>query len=121
VRAFLDDAAWSGAEIHTGPWGAVVLRDLPTFRPTCGRRTIHVAPIDDVDTLAGRLPPGRIECIGLDVANRVPHGLDATGVSRVCPIGRMQRPALAWPRGGHPPLASLLGRVEGTRRLQVDA
>jgi hypothetical protein len=121
VRAFLDEATWSGAEVEAGSWGAVLLRDLPAFRPTCGRRTVQVAPIDDPDTLAGRLPAGRIECLGVAMHGRVPPGLHAAGVSRVCPLGRMQRPPLSWPRGGLPPLAGLLGRRPATPALQVDA
>jgi len=117
VRAFLDDAEWAGAEVRRGAWGAVVQRDLPHFIPTCGRRTIHVAPIAG-GVLVDRLPAGTIECVG--VAGEAPRGLEIAGVSRLCPLGRMQRPPLAWPRGGRPPLASLLGRSAPGPVLQVE-
>jgi acyl-CoA reductase-like NAD-dependent aldehyde dehydrogenase len=120
VRAFLDDAAWSGAEVRSGPWGATVVRDLPRFLPTCGRRTVHVAAIDAATSLAERLPAGRIECVG--VSGEAPVGLESIGVSRLCPVGRMQRPPLAWPRGARAPLASLLGRPSPvSRRLLVES
>ena len=46
--------------------------------------------------------------------------LRARGVSRLCPLGRMQRPRLSWPRGQHPPLGVLLGR-RGDPELEVEA
>jgi hypothetical protein len=45
--------------------------------------------------------------------------LRARGVSRLCPVGRMQRPGLSWPRGQHPPLGVLLGHAADPR-LEVE-
>jgi hypothetical protein len=55
------------------------------------------------------VPAGRIECVGVAGTTLAPAALRALGVARVCPPGRMQRPPLAWPRGQHAPLRSLLG------------
>jgi hypothetical protein len=41
------------------------------------------------------------------------------GVARVCPIGRMQRPRLDWPRGQRPALGALF-RDDGEPRIQVE-
>jgi hypothetical protein len=62
--------------------------------------------------LPGLLPMGAIECVGLagPDATALAAPLLARGVARICPLGRMQRPTLAWPRGQQAPLATLLGR-----------
>lgn len=106
VRGFLDDAAWAGAGVHAGAWGAVVRESGPHFRPTCGARTIRVLPLRDSAALPDLLPEHTIECLGTNVPP--PAGLRARGVARVCPVGRMQQPPLSWPRGQRPALGSLL-------------
>ena len=106
VRAFLDDAAWSGAGVQAGAWGAVVRESAAEFRPSCGARTVRVLPLSDVERLPECFPPNTIECLGTNVPP--PAGLRARGVARVCPIGRMQQPPLSWPRGQRPALGSLL-------------
>jgi acyl-CoA reductase-like NAD-dependent aldehyde dehydrogenase len=111
ARAARDDDDWAGAEVRTGPGGTVAYDARPTFRPTGGRRTIRVHPHT---TLATALPVGRIECVG--VAGRVETAaLARLGVARVCPVGRMQRPPLSWPRGQRGPLRALLGTAEPPR------
>ena len=70
------------------------------------------------------LPRDRVECVGLaasgpETAALVP-ALRALGVARICPIGRMQQPTLAWPRSQRLPLGSLLGRP-GPSALEVEA
>jgi acyl-CoA reductase-like NAD-dependent aldehyde dehydrogenase len=107
VRSFLDDAAWAGAQVRAGTWGAVVLESGTAFRPTCGARTIRVVALPDPAALAPLLPAHAIECVGTNAP--LPPGLRARGVARVCPVGRMQRPPLSWPRGQRPALGSLLG------------
>ena len=87
-------------------WGAVLLEATAAFEPTCGARTIRVVPIADAAALPPLLPQDRVECIGTNAA--APDGLRERGVSRVCPVGRMQAPKLSWPRGQRPPLRSLL-------------
>jgi hypothetical protein len=106
VRAFLDEAEWAGATVTAGAWGAVLLDPAEEFRPTCGHRTVRVHRVDGVDAMSARLPGGQIECIG--ATGRVPDDLRDLGVSRLCRIGDMQRPPLSWPRGGLPPLRSLV-------------
>jgi hypothetical protein len=106
VRTFLDEAAWSGAGVQAGAWGAVVRDSDAHFRPTCGARTLRVLPLRDPSLLPELIPPHAIECLGTNVPP--PAGLRARGVARVCPVGRMQQPPLSWPRGQRQALGSLL-------------
>jgi hypothetical protein len=65
--------------------------------------------------------PRTVECIG--VGGRVAldvEALRAHGVARICPLGRMQRPRIDWPRGQRPALGSLF-RVAGEPRIQVES
>jgi hypothetical protein len=106
VRLFLEEVAWRGARVTADSWGAVLLEATAAFEPTCGARTIRVVPIADAAALPALLPQDRVECVGTNAA--APDGLRERGVSRVCPVGRMQAPKLSWPRGQRPPLRSLL-------------
>jgi acyl-CoA reductase-like NAD-dependent aldehyde dehydrogenase len=117
VRALRDEAEWEGARVLAGPGGTVIHDERPQFRPTCGLRTVRVHPLA---TLPDVLPPGRVECVG--VWGLVPDttALERLGVSRVCPVGRMQRPPLAWPRGQRVALGTLLGRP-GPPRLLLES
>jgi hypothetical protein len=112
VRSFLDDAAWGGAEVRAGTWGAVVLESTAQFRPTCGARTLRVVPIVSAAALPPLLPAHTVECLGTNVSP--PDGLRARGIARVCPVGHMQAPPLAWPRSQRPALGSLLGATEAS-------
>jgi len=124
LRLLADEAEWEpGSRVLNGAGGLVVYDPRPAFRPTTGRRTIRVHAVDNLAALPLILAPGRVECVGLaasgpEVAALVP-ALRALGVARVCPIGRMQQPALAWPRGQRLPLGSLLGRP-GPDVLEVE-
>ena len=107
------EAEWApGAVISRGPGGIVIHEIADTFRPTRGLRTVRVHPLPDPRALPELLRAGQVECVGIagvDAATLVPT-LRARGVSRLCPVGRMQRPPLSWPRGQLPPLGALLGR-----------
>jgi len=107
------NAEWEGASVLTGPWGTVVLHDRPGFEPGGGRRTVRVYPLADPSDLASVLPAGRIECVGIGGVTVDPETLRLQGVARICPVGRMQRPPLSWPRGQRAPLRALLGAETG--------
>ena len=116
VRAFIGDAEWTeGTRVLAGPGGAVVLEPLRPFGPTPGRRTVVVHPLPAVDDVARFLPVAGVECVGVAGvdASHLAGALAARGVSRICPVGRMQRPPLSWPQGQRPPLAVFLGRTAG--------
>jgi len=121
VRTFVEGAEWRGARaVCVDESGTVLRDDASPLGPTCGRRTIRVQRLDGVERLATLVPSGLVECVGLA---GVPAGalwpLRRLGVSRLCAIGRMQRPSLAWPRGQRSPLGALLG-ARGGPRLQVE-
>jgi hypothetical protein len=124
-RALVLEAEWEpGVGARVGPGGVVIHDRRPGLRATCGARTIRVHPMPALRALPEALPAGVVECVGIaasddDVAALAPR-LARLGVSRVCPLGRMQRPPLAWPRGQRPPLAALLG-VATPPALQVEA
>jgi hypothetical protein len=116
-------AEWEpGAAALGGPGGTVVCDERPEFRATPGRRTVRVHPLAAPETLPPLLPPGEIECIGVagDRLALPADALRARGVARICPVGRMQRPPLSWPRGQQPPLGVLLGR-SGPPELGIEA
>jgi len=119
ARACAAGAEWSpgGAAIET-TGGTVLYEETMAFRPTSGLRMVRVHPLDDTSALATALPPGGIECVGLAGIEASPlvASLRARGVSRLCPVGGMQQPPLAWPRGQQSPLGALFGRP-GERRL----
>ena len=70
--------------------------------------------------LADAVPAGCIECVAVEGAELDSEALRALGVARVCRPGSMQRPSLAWPRGQHAPLRSLLG-LPAEPRLLVES
>jgi hypothetical protein len=110
--------AWDAAEHEPGtllrgaPGAGVILHDAASFRPAVGGRTLRMHPIRELALLPDLLPLGAIECVGLAGANvnALAAPLLARGVARLCPLGRMQRPGLSWPRGQQSPLGTLLGR-----------
>ena len=109
--------------MHTGAGGTVIVDPDGTFVPTAGLRTVRVHSIANAsaDALPALLPRRGIECVGtagIDVAGLV-EPLRARGVSRLCSVGRMQRPPLSWPRGQYAPLGGLNGRL-GPPELEVE-
>jgi hypothetical protein len=104
-----------------GPGGGVLYDEDVHLRPTAGGRTVRVHPIPALAALPAALPAGTVECVGLagGDADALAPALRALGVSRICPVGRMQRPPLAWPRGQAAPLGVLLGH-RGERQLAIE-
>jgi hypothetical protein len=114
-RMALEEARFAGAVVHEGPGGAVVVGAGPPI----GGRTIRLRAFGASDMPA--FDAGTVECVG--VGHGVQLDVDALrllGVARVCPLGRMQRPRIDWPRGQRPPLATLF-RAAGEPRIQVES
>jgi len=92
----------------------VVYEEEPQFQLSCLNRFVYVKPVADLAEALRAAEPVRekVSTVGL----AAPHGeaealarrLAQWGVSRVCPIGRMQQPPLTWRHDGRPALGDLV-------------
>ena len=102
---------WASTE--STAW-TVVLNHDARFQPSCLHRFIELKPVrqwsevlrfaepfrHQVSTVAVAAPDDRLP----DIARQLAHW----GVSRICPIGRMQEPPAAWRHDGRPALGDLV-------------
>lgn len=116
VRRLRDRAEWqtlAGKDVvlHASLGGmdwTVIYEADPTFAPSPLYRTVRVKPLHGPADLAELLTDWRLylEAVGIaadpNEAARLGELLAGLGVSRVCPLGKMQRPPLNWRRGGRP-------------------
>jgi hypothetical protein len=92
----------------------VIYETDPRFQTSCLNRFIYVKGVTDLtemlqnaDSVRGKVstvglaaPPDKVQGLAIELAR--------WGVTRVCPLGRMQRPPLTWRHDGRPPLGELL-------------
>jgi hypothetical protein len=94
-------------------WTVVYEAD-PLFQASCGNRFIYVKALPGLAALpaAADAARGQISTIGLAApphrAGELALALARWGVTRVCPLGRMQEPPLAWRHDGRPALGDLV-------------
>jgi hypothetical protein len=120
-RLALEDARFAGAVVMESTGGAVVVAAGRRIAPGIGGRTVRLHAIADVREVVDAFPVATVECIGVGRGVALDVGaLRARGVARICPVGRMQRPRIDWPRGQRAALASLF-RVAGEPRIQVES
>lgn len=119
LRRLRDECEWNGYggsagalyDIGEPGHGTVVVEPRPDFRPTPLCRSVRVQPVADACQLEAVLTPvrGVLEGAGIAVSElrraRLTTHLTECGVHRVCEMGEMQRPPLAWRQGGRPRLA----------------
>jgi len=92
----------------------VVYDDDPSFSPSCLNRTVFVKPTDGFPRVLTNVRrfASQISTVGVAPMNErvmaFAGDLAQMGVSRVCEIGEMQRPPLAWHHDGRPNLAELV-------------
>jgi hypothetical protein len=92
----------------------VVYENDPRFHPSCLNRFIYVKAVADVEQALEGLDSmrGRVSTVGLGASGLKEQNLAqrfaAWGVTRVCPVGRMQEPPLTWRHDGRPSLADLV-------------
>lgn len=115
VLRFRHAAEWHGtrtllASPESTDWTISIEPDAE-FLPSCLNRCIRLKVLPSVTDLAAALAPHRrhLEAVGLALgAERIAattEVLAASGVRRICPVGRMQTPTLAWQQSGRPRVA----------------
>jgi hypothetical protein len=94
-------------------WTVVYDAD-PRFEASCLNRFVYVKPVRRFDEVLRHAEPLRHHVSTVALA-AVEHQLSELalqlahwGVPRVCPVGRMQEPPLAWRHDGRPALGDLL-------------
>ena len=121
IRALREDCAFRAANGEPcavwqseGSTAWTVLYDeSPGFPRTPLHRTIFVKPLPADFATELREVRTHLSCAGLFPATPENAArLATTGVSRVCPIGRMQFPPWTWRQDGEPVLASLVRWVD---------
>jgi hypothetical protein len=94
-------------------WTVVYEAD-PRFQLSCLNRFIYVKSVKDLSEALQNAESvrGKVSTVGLaapeDRAQEYATHLARWGVTRVCPLGRMQRPPLAWRHDGRPALGDLV-------------
>ncbi len=106
-----DALLWESTE--STDW-TVVYEDEKTFQNSPLNRFIYIKPIEHLEEALHVLEPVResVSTVGIaasearmrDIANQ----LAIWGVPRICPLGQMQKPPLAWRHDGRPPLGELV-------------
>ncbi|MHC1764197.1 MAG: acyl-CoA reductase [Verrucomicrobiia bacterium] len=113
VRAahLTDTRIWASPE--STAWTVVFEAD-PLFQISCLHRFIYVKPVDGVtDALhAAESVRGSVSTVGLASDERRAQDFALAfarwGVTRICPLGQMQDPPLAWRHDGRPALGDLV-------------
>jgi hypothetical protein len=94
-------------------WTVVYEAD-PRFQTSCLNRFIYVKPATDLTAALNSADAikGKLSTVALaapeDKAQQFATELACWGVSRVCPLGRMQEPPLMWRHDGRPALGDLV-------------
>jgi hypothetical protein len=92
----------------------VVFEDNPRFQLSCLNRFVYVKPVADLEDALRAADPVRrhVSTVGLAAPPARQHELALRlaewGVTRVCPVGRMQAPPLLWRHDGRPALGELV-------------
>jgi hypothetical protein len=92
----------------------VLYEDEPTFMPSCLNRVVRVKPVTDLREIPSLLQPFSryLQTVGIAVTRdrrlRLAETLAPLGVCRLCAIGEMPHPPLAWHHDGGYSLRPLL-------------
>ncbi len=113
VRAAHSPDTRHWASENSTAW-TVVFETEPQFAISCLNRFVYVKPVNDLTQLIQGIEPvhGKVSTVGLaahdDRANEIALRLANWGVTRICPVGKMQAPPLTWRHYGRPALAEFL-------------
>ena len=100
--------------ITSSDW-LVIYEEDPMFTPSCLNRVVFVKPVERLELVPElmRRFASHLSTVGIapldERAVAFADELAKLGVSRVCPVGQMQRPSLHWHHDDRPNLADLLG------------
>lgn len=103
VWSSTDSTAWT-----------VVFEDDARFQTSCLNRFIYVKPCRDLADALHQAEPvrGRVSTLGVALSEsrlaELAPLIARWGVSRICPLGRMQEPPASWRHDGRPALAELV-------------
>jgi len=92
----------------------VVFENAPIFQASCRNRFIYVKEVSDLAEMLHGADKvrGKISTVGLaasaEQAETLAAELACWGVTRICPLGRMQNPPLVWRQDGRPALADFV-------------
>lgn len=117
IRAALRPEVALFASPGSTDW-TVVLDPEPGFGPGCLYRTVILHPVDDLGDVPGIIAPlaPYLQTAAVAVSPErladLADGLARVGVTRICALGRTQRPAPGWRPDGRPRLAELVRWVE---------
>lgn len=92
----------------------VVFEADPRFQVSCLNRFIYVKPVSDLKALleSADAVRGKVSTIGVaapeEMVSEMAVQFAHWGVTRICPLGRMQIPPLTWRHDGRPSLGDLV-------------
>jgi hypothetical protein len=113
VRASASEESRVWQSHESSAW-TVIYDAEPLFQFSCLHRFIHVKAVAHLtEALHGAdAVRGQVSTVGLAApeakAHQLATALAAWGVTRLCPLGRMQCPPLGWRHDGRPALADLV-------------
>jgi hypothetical protein len=122
VRAAHSDATRLWQSRDSTAWTVVFEADT-RFQVSCGHRWIYVKPVRNLAEVleAADAVRGKVSTVGLaapeGIAEEWVKDLARGGVTRVCPLGQMQRPPLTWRHDGRPALGELVTWTDWERRF----
>jgi hypothetical protein len=112
-RAAADGRVSIWSSPGTKDW-TVIYDEDPSFVPSCLNRVVFIKPIEDFKCVLEVVQScaGKVSTVGIAPMNErieaFAGDLAKLGVHRVCSLGQMQRPPLAWHHDGRPNLADLV-------------
>jgi len=92
----------------------VVFEDLSQFQTSSLNRFVYIKPVPDINRAleAADSYRGKVSTVGLEAPDEKLQAcastLSAWGVTRICPVGKMQNPSLLWRHDGRPALQDLV-------------
>lgn len=96
----------------------VVFEADPIWQHSGANRFVYVKPVDDIHEVLRALEPQRyyLSTVGLGAPEERVEEIATVfarwGATRICPLGKMQKPPLSWRHDGRPPLSEWVTWVD---------